>query len=94
MGAILLCAGAKNKRAALPHSRVMIHQPWGGAQGQASDIEIQAKEIMKTKETLTNILVKHTKRTSAQVIKDTDRNYFMSPEEAKKYGIIDNITKG
>src|SRR3970040_1533284 len=85
MGAFLLAAGAKGKRAALPNARVMIHQPWGGAQGQASDIEIQAKEILKTKESLNKILAKHTGQPLDRIEKDSDRNFWMSPPEAKDY---------
>ncbi|MBN1560166.1 ATP-dependent Clp endopeptidase proteolytic subunit ClpP [candidate division KSB1 bacterium] len=91
MGALLLAAGAKGKRAALPHSRVMIHQPLGGAQGQASDIEIQAKEILTLRSKLNEILVHHTGQSIEKIEVDTDRNYFMSAEEAKAYGIIDEI---
>ena len=91
MGALLLAAGAKGKRAALPHSRVMIHQPLGGAQGQASDIEIQAKEILTLRGKLNEILVHHTNQPVEKIEADTDRNYFMSAEEAKEYGIIDEI---
>ena len=91
MGALLLAAGAKGKRAALPHSRVMIHQPLGGAQGQASDIEIQAKEILTLRSKLNEILVFHTGQSIEKIEIDTDRNYFMSAEEAKAYGIIDEI---
>jgi ATP-dependent Clp protease protease subunit len=91
MGALLLAAGAKGKRFALPHSRIMIHQPAGGAQGQASDIEIQAREILTLRERLNYILVKHTGQTLEQIEKDTDRNFFMSAEEAVKYGIVDNV---
>ncbi|MBN1478978.1 ATP-dependent Clp endopeptidase proteolytic subunit ClpP [candidate division KSB1 bacterium] len=91
MGALLLAAGAKGKRAALPHSRIMIHQPLGGAQGQASDIEIQAKEILTLRSELNDILVSHTGQPIDKIELDTDRNYFMSAEEAKKYGIIDEI---
>ena len=91
MGALLLAAGAQGKRAALPHSRVMIHQPLGGAQGQASDIEIQAKEILTLRGKLNEILVLHTNKPIDKIEADTDRNYFMSAEEAKEYGIIDEI---
>ncbi len=91
MGAVLLAAGTKGKRAALAHSRVMIHQPWGGVEGQASDIEIHAREIIKTKAELTKIIANHTGRTEEMVTKDSDRNFFMNPEEAKNYGLIDNI---
>lgn len=91
MGALLLAAGAKGKRFALPHSRVMIHQPAGGAQGQASDIEIQAREILTLRERLNQILAKHTGQPIPQIEKDTDRNFFMSAEEAVKYGIVDEI---
>jgi len=91
MGAVLLAAGAKGKRFALPHSRVMIHQPAGGTQGQASDIEIQAREILTLRERLNQILAKHTAQPIAQIEKDTDRNFFMSAEEAVKYGIVDEI---
>jgi len=91
MSALLLSAGTKGKRSALPHARIMIHQPLGGAQGQASDIEIQAKEILELREQLNEILVKHTGQPIEKIGKDTERNYFMSAEEAKKYGIIDEI---
>lgn len=91
MGALLLAAGAEGKRAALPHSRVMIHQPLGGAQGQASDIEIQAKEILTLRSKLNDILVHHTGQPVEKIEIDTDRNYFMSAAEAKEYGIIDEI---
>jgi ATP-dependent Clp protease protease subunit len=91
MGALLLAAGTKGKRFALPHARIMIHQPAGGAQGQASDIEIQAREILTLRERLSHILVKHTGQTLEQIEKDTDRNFFMSAEEAVKYGIVDNV---
>ncbi len=91
MGAVLLAAGAKGKRLALPHARVMIHQPLGGAQGQASDIEIQAKEILTMRERLNEILAHHTGQTIKQLEKDTDRNFFMSAEESVKYGIIDEV---
>ena len=91
MGALLLAAGAKGKRSALPHSRVMIHQPLGGAQGQASDIEIQAKEILTLRSKLNDILVYHTNQPAEKIETDTDRNYFMSADEAKEYGIIDEV---
>lgn len=91
MGALLLAAGAKGKRFALPHARIMIHQPAGGAQGQASDIEIQAREILTLRERLNHILVKHTGQKLEQIEKDTDRNFFMSSEEAVKYGLIDSV---
>jgi len=91
MGAFLLAAGAKGKRSALPHARIMIHQPLGGAQGQASDIEIHAKEILTLREKLNDILAKHTGQSISKIAKDTERNYFMSAEEAKAYGIIDEI---
>ncbi|MCI0692018.1 ATP-dependent Clp endopeptidase proteolytic subunit ClpP [candidate division KSB1 bacterium] len=91
MGALLLAAGAKGKRFALPHSRIMIHQPAGGAQGQASDIEIHAREILTLRERLNHILAKHTGQPIQQIEKDTDRNFFMSAEDAVKYGIVDEV---
>ncbi len=91
MGAILLTAGAKGKRIALPNSRIMIHQPLGGAQGQASDIQIAAEEILKTKKALNDILSKTTGKSIKKIEKDSDRDMFMSAEEALKYGIIDKI---
>jgi ATP-dependent Clp protease protease subunit len=91
MGAFLLAAGAGGKRAALPNSRVMIHQPVAGAQGQVSDIVIMTEEFAKTKKRLNELLVKHTGQPMERVEKDSDRNYFMSPEEAKDYGIIDKV---
>jgi len=91
MGALLLTAGAAGKRYSLPNSRILIHQPMGGFQGQASDIEIQAKEILRMKETLNGILVKHTGKSLKQIQRDTDRDYFMSGMEAKEYGIIDHV---
>jgi len=94
MGAVLLCAGTKGKRSALPHARVMIHQPAGGSEGQASDIEIYAKEILHMRERLTEILAHHTGQTVEQVLKDSDRNFFMSAEEAKEYGVIDQVITG
>lgn len=91
MGAVLLAGGAKGKRVALPHSRVMIHQPLGGASGQASDLEIQAREILKMKELLTGMLAKHSGRPVEQVSRDCDRDYFMSAIQAKEYGLVDNV---
>jgi ATP-dependent Clp protease protease subunit len=91
MGAVLLTAGTKGKRYTLPNSRILIHQPMGGFQGQASDIEIQAREILRMKDTLNQILVKHTGRNLKQIQKDTDRDYFMDGAEAKEYGIIDHV---
>jgi ATP-dependent Clp protease protease subunit len=91
MGAVLLAAGAKGKRYALPNARILIHQPMGGFQGQASDIAIQAKEILRMKETLNNILAFHTGRKLEQLATDTDRDYFMSSPEAKDYGLIDHV---
>jgi ATP-dependent Clp protease protease subunit len=91
MAAWLLAAGAEGKRFALPNSRVMIHQPLGGAQGQASDIEIQAKEILYLREKMNSLLQKHTNKDIESIIRDTDRNFFMSAEEAKEYGIIDEV---
>ena len=93
MGAFLLASGAAGKRAALPNARIMIHQPWGGVQGQVSDIEIHAKELIKTKAQLNAILSKHTGQKVEKIEEDTDRNFFMSPEEAKTYGLIDNVYK-
>ena len=91
MAAVLLTAGTVGKRSGLPHARVMIHQPSGGSQGQATTLEIYTKEILKLRGKLNEILAKHTKQTMKKIEKDTDRDYFMSAEEAKKYGIIDNI---
>ena len=91
MAAVLLAGGAPGKRSALPNSRVMIHQPLGGAEGQASDIKIHADEILKLRARLTSILAKSTKQTLRKIEKDTDRNFFMNAEEAKKYGIIDTL---
>ena len=93
MAALLLSAGSQSKRYALPSSRIMIHQPMGGFQGQASDIEIQAKEILRMKETLNSILKHHTGRDIEQIRKDTDRDYFMSGQEAKEYGIVDHVIR-
>lgn len=92
MGALLLAAGTPGKRAALPHARIMIHQPMGGAQGQASDIDIQAREILRMRSALNDILVAHTGKTLKQVEKDTDRDFFMDAKEAKEYGIIDTVS--
>ena len=91
MGAILLTAGTNGKRYSLPNSRILIHQPMGGFQGQASDIEIQAREILRMKETLNQILVRHTGKKIEQIQGDTDRDFFMTGEEAKEYGIIDHV---
>jgi ATP-dependent Clp protease, protease subunit len=91
MGALLLTAGTHGKRYSLPNARILIHQPMGGFQGQASDIEIQAKEILRMKDHLNQILVNHTGKTLDAIQRDTDRDYFMSAEEAKSYGIIDHV---
>jgi ATP-dependent Clp protease protease subunit len=91
MGAVLLTAGAAGKRYCLPHSRTMIHQPLGGFQGQAADIEIHAKEILSTRERLNALLAKHTGQPIEQITKDTDRDFFMSAEESVKYGLIDQV---
>ncbi len=91
MGAFLLTAGTKGKRLALPNSRIMIHQPLGGAQGQAVEIEIQAKEILFLKETLNNLLSQHTGQTLERISEDTDRDHFLSPSEAVEYGLIDKV---
>jgi len=91
MAAVLLAAGAKGKRSALPNSRIMIHQPLGGTQGQTTDIEIYTREMVKMREQLNRILAKHTGRPVEQITKDTDRNFFMSVEESKEYGLIDEI---
>ena len=91
MGAVLMCAGEKGKRSALPHSRIMIHQPLGGAQGQASDIEITAREILKLKDELYEIIAKHSGQKVKKVHDDSDRDYWMKAEEAKEYGMIDEI---
>ena len=93
MGAVLLAAGAKGKRYALPNARIMIHQPLGGAQGQATDIEIQTKEILRIKKRLNEMLADHCGRKLADIEKDTDRDFFLSPEEAIKYGLIDGVIK-
>ena len=91
MGALLLAAGADGKRYSLPHSRIMIHQPLGGAQGQASDIQIQANEILRMKDSLNEILASHTGQSLEKVAVDTDRDFFMSGEEAKAYGLVDHV---
>jgi len=91
MGAVLMCAGTKGKRSALPHSRIMIHQPLGGAQGQASDIEITTREILKLKDELYQIISKHSGQTMDKVHSDSDRDYWMKADEAKAYGMIDEI---
>jgi ATP-dependent Clp protease protease subunit len=91
MGAVLLCAGAKGKRSGLPHSRVMIHQPMGGAQGQASDIEITAREILSLKKELYNIIAKHTGQPYEKIEEDSDRDFWMKADRAKEYGMIDEV---
>ncbi len=93
MGAVLLCAGNKGKRSALPHSRVMIHQPMGGAEGQASDIEITAKQIISLRKELYEIIADHTGKPFEKIEKDSDRDYWMTSEEAKKYGMIDQVLR-
>jgi ATP-dependent Clp protease, protease subunit len=91
MGALLLLAGQKGRRYALPHSRIMIHQPLGGAQGQATDIDIQAREILRIREELNNIIVRHTGQQLKKIEKDTDRDMFLTPELAVEYGLIDEV---
>ena len=91
MGALLLAAGTSGKRSALPHARIMIHQPLGGVQGQATDIDIQAREILRMREEINKILVKHTHQPLEKIERDTDRDFFMSAEQAKEYGIIDDV---
>ncbi len=91
MGAVLLAAGTKGKRYALPYSRIMIHQPWGGAQGAASDISIQAQEILRMKEELNKILANHTGQPIEKIVEDSDRDFFMSSSEAKEYGLVDEV---
>lgn len=93
MGAVLLCAGTKGKRYALPNARIMIHQPWGGVQGQATDISIQAKEILRLKDRLNEILATHCGQSIDSITKDTDRDRFMSADEAKSYGLVDEVVK-
>jgi ATP-dependent Clp protease protease subunit len=94
MGAVLLAAGTKGKRFALPNARIMIHQPWGGVQGQASDISIQAKEILRLRDRINEILAAHTGKPLEAISRDTDRDFFMSPQEAKDYGIVDDVIGG
>lgn len=94
MGAVLLAGGTKGKRYTLPHSRIMIHQPWGGAQGQAADISIQAKEILRLRDRLNEIISKHTGQKLERIQKDSDRDFFMSAVEAKDYGIVDEVIEG
>jgi ATP-dependent Clp protease protease subunit len=91
MGALLLCAGAKGKRFALPHSRIMIHQPLAGVQGQATDIDIQAREILRIRDELNGILVTHTGQAVERIARDTDRDFFMTAEQAQEYGIVDQV---
>ncbi len=93
MAAVLLAAGEKGKRYALPNSRILIHQPWGGVQGQAKDIEIVAREIMRIKSTINEILSHHTGQQMEKIEKDTDRDYYMTAQEAKEYGIVDEVFK-
>jgi len=93
MGAVLLAAGTKGKRYALPNARIMIHQPWGGVQGQATDISIQAQEILRLKDRINEILAKHCGKAGDTVAKDTDRDRFMSAEDAKGYGLVDEVVK-
>jgi ATP-dependent Clp protease protease subunit len=90
-GALVLASGVKGKRFALPHSKIMIHQPWGGVTGQAADIQIQAEEILKAKRLLNEILARHTGRTVEQIEAETERDRYMTPQEAKDYGIVDEI---
>ena len=94
MGALLLCAGTKGKRFTLPNSRIMIHQPWGGIQGAAEDISRHAKEILKLRDRINEILSLHTKQPLERIQKDTDRDYFMSAQEAKEYGLVDEVIVG
>ncbi len=91
MGAVLLAAGTKGKRYALPNARIMVHQPWGGAQGQAADISIQAKEILRLRKTLNDIMAHHTGKKLTDIERDTDRDFFMSADEARKYGLVDEV---
>ncbi len=94
MGAVLLTAGAAGKRFALPNARIMIHQPWGGVQGQASDISIQAQEILRLKDALNGIIAKHTGKALSAIVNDTDRDFFMSAKDAKNYGLVDEVVQG
>jgi len=94
MAAVLLAAGTKGKRYSLPEARIMIHQPWGGTQGAASDISIQAKEILRMRDRLNEILARHTSQPLEKIQKDTDRDFFMSAEDAKTYGLVDEVIKG
>ena len=91
MGAVLLAAGTKGKRYALPNSKILIHQPWGGAQGQAIDVKIHAEELIRTRDQINEILARHTGQPKEKIEKDTDRDFFMSAEEAKTYGLVDDI---
>jgi len=91
MGAVLLAAGTKGKRYALPNSKILIHQPWGGAQGQAIDVKIHAEELIRTRDQINDILARHTGQPKAKIEKDTDRDFFMSAQEAKTYGLVDDI---
>jgi ATP-dependent Clp protease protease subunit len=91
MGAVLLAGGSAGHRYALPHANILIHQPWGGMQGQATDIQIHAKEILRTRELLNNILARHSQQPVERVTQDTERDFFMTPEQAKEYGLIDDI---
>jgi ATP-dependent Clp protease protease subunit len=93
MGAVLLTAGADGKRSALPNARIMIHQPLGGAQGQASDIEIEAREILRIKQQLSEIIASHAKRSAEDIIRDSDRNKWMTSDEAQEYGLIDRVLR-
>jgi len=94
MGAVLLAAGTAGKRFALPNARIMIHQPWGGVQGQASDISIQAKEILRLRDRINEILAHHTGKSIDSIVADTDRDFFMSAAEAKEYGLVDDVVSG
>jgi ATP-dependent Clp protease protease subunit len=94
MGALLLAAGTKGKRFTLPNSRIMIHQPWGGVQGAAADISIQAREILRLREKINDLLAKHTNQPLEKIQRDSDRDYFMSAEEAKEYGLVDEVIYG